>query len=71
MTEESRMFVEKGMTLSYGIGATCSGRALVCPTNLPLSVSPGKETRQNPVRAGPRIYYMTQVDLNGTSDEQG
>lgn len=65
------MFVEKGMMLSYGIGTTCSGRAVVCLTNFPLSVSPGKETRQNPVRAGPRIYYMTQVDLNGTSDEQG
>lgn len=45
--------------LSCGIETACSGRASVCPINLPLLVFLGKETRQNPASVGPRIYDMT------------
>lgn len=56
---ESGTVVEKELMLSCGTETTCSGRASVCPINLPLSVSLGKETRQNPARVGPRMYNMT------------
>ena len=61
---ESRMVADKGMILHGGFGTTCSGRA-VDLFHSPLSVSLGKETKQNPARAGPRIYYMTHMNLSG------
>lgn len=32
------------MMFSCGTGAICTGRYVICPTNLPLSVSPGKKS---------------------------
>lgn len=46
--------------LRCGFDTTHTSMVGACPINFPLSVSPGKEINQNPVRAGPRIYDMPQ-----------
>lgn len=61
---ESRMVADKEMILHCGFETTCSGRAVVL-FHSPLSVSLGKQTKQNPARAGPRIYYTTHMNLSG------